>query len=134
MMFHIQIRSLYIFCCQKTTQPFVATITEQHRHFGPILQVYTCGWLCLSRRNKETFIWCGSRSQSNNTPLFEFLPWSAVVTIKYWKFAAYIKTLPPQRWLRRCIDWTPPNNRQCGGPPFAWDEKVRAFFPLETTR
>ena len=28
---------------------------------------------------------------------FAFLPWSAVVRIKYWKFAAYIKTLPPQR-------------------------------------
>ena len=25
---------------------------------------------------------------------FAFLPWSAVVTIKHWKFAAYIKTLP----------------------------------------
>ena len=59
---------------------------------------------------------------------FAFLPWSAVVTTKYWKFAAYIKTLPPQRWLRRCLDWTPPNNRRCGRPPFAWDEKVRAFF------
>ena len=35
---------------------------------------------------------------------FAFLPWSAVVTIKYWKFAAYIKTLPPQRWLRRCLE------------------------------
>ena len=22
----------------------------------------------------------------------------------------------------------PPNNRRCGRPPFAWDEKVRAFF------
>ena len=42
---------------------------------------------------------------------FAFLPWSAVVTTKYWKFAAYIKTLPPQRWLRRCLDWTSPNNR-----------------------
>ena len=58
---------------------------------------------------------------------FAFLPWSAVVTTKYWKFAAYIKTLPPQTWLRRCLDWTPPNNRRCGRPPFAWDEKVRAF-------
>ena len=59
---------------------------------------------------------------------FAFLPWSAVVTIMYWKFAANIKTLPPQKWLRRCLDWTPPNNRRCGRPPFAWDEKVRVFF------
>ena len=64
---------------------------------------------------------------------FAFLPWPAVVTIKYWKLAAYIKTLPPQRWLRRCLDWTPPNNRRRGRPPFVWDEKVRVFFPLETT-
>ena len=60
-----------------------------------------------------------------------FLPWSAVVTMKSWKFAAYIKTLPPRRWLRRCLDWTPPNNRRCGRPPFAWGEKVRAFFRWE---
>ena len=59
---------------------------------------------------------------------FAFLPWSAVVAIKYSKFAAYIKTLPPQTWLRRCLDWAPPNNRRCGRPPLAWDEKVCAFF------
>ena len=59
---------------------------------------------------------------------FAFLPWSAVVTIKYWEFAAYIKTLPPQKWLQRCLDWTPPNNRRCGRPPFAWEEKVHVFF------
>ena len=58
---------------------------------------------------------------------FAFLPWSAVVTIKYWKFAAYSKTLPPQRWLQRCLDWTPLKNKRCGGPPFAVDEKVRTF-------
>ena len=57
---------------------------------------------------------------------FAFLPWSAVVTIKYWKFAAYIQTLPPQKWWRRCLDWTPPNNRRGGRPPFAW---VRRYVP-----
>ena len=30
---------------------------------------------------------------------FAFLPWSAVVTIKCWKFAAYIKTLPLQKMV-----------------------------------
>ena len=30
--------------------------------------------------------------------------------------------------LGRMETWTPPNNRRCGRPPFAWDEKVRAFF------
>merc|ERR1712023_509297 len=50
--------------------------------------------------------------------------WSQVTLKQYWRFAAYIATLPETRWLRRVLAWSFTGHKCLGRPRFTWDEEL----------
>ena len=53
--------------------------------------------------------------------------WSQCACTHYWKFARYVARLPPHRWIKRVLAWTPPGRRTSGRPPNRWDHKLISY-------
>ena len=54
-------------------------------------------------------------------------PWSRQCAMQYWNFASYVTTLPPTRWIRRVVAWTPEGCKHRGRQPYMWSESLEAF-------
>ena len=53
--------------------------------------------------------------------------WSRKVLRQYWAFAAYLVSLPCDRWLHRVFKWSPQGTRSQGRPHNAWDDLLVGF-------
>ena len=53
--------------------------------------------------------------------------WSKVVLRQYWFFAAYVVSLPEDRWVRRVLHWFPAGTKSQGRPRKAWQDDLVAF-------
>ena len=65
---------------------------------------------------------------------FAFLPWSAVVTIKYWKFAAYIKNVASAKMVATLFGLDATQQQAMWPTSFCLGWEGMCFFPLETGR
>ena len=52
--------------------------------------------------------------------------WSETVLRQYWFFAAYVASLPPDRWVKRALQWHPVGTTSQGRPRKAWPDDLVA--------
>ena len=53
--------------------------------------------------------------------------WSVSCLKSYWQMAAWIATLPADRWVRRALAWEPPCSGRRGHPRNMWDSLLISF-------
>ena len=57
--------------------------------------------------------------------------WAETCASQQWKFAGYIMSLPPERWVRRMLHWQPIGRGPVGRPAMNWTSKFEQFSRIK---